>query len=340
MHPAAGLTGKMDLVARLIKQGFGTRVFYVALDGFDTHADQADDARRPAARSRRRRSATSSTTLKEGKHDERVVLMTFSEFGRRVKENGSRGTDHGAGSCLFVAGPAVKGGPVGEHPKLDDLDGGDLKHPRLPPRLRHAARRLARLRQRAVLGGKFEHCRCSRRSNRHDRAICSLSRSWPWRTVAPAVRSRRSGYCSPATQVYVRWDGVAAHRDAYAQVTVGKLFSDELAPLVKSLKELYARALQSGLVDEKLLTGSAPTCWRRFRPKSSRRPGRSTSWFPAAWSSALRSAPFRACCRWRWEPRRAYCRSNRARAATRSFHESGRPSSSPAECGMRRLYST
>ena len=60
------------------------------------------------------------------------------------------------------------------------------------------------------------------------------------------------------TQVYARWDGVAAHRDAYAQVTIGKLLSDELAPLVKSLKEQYARALQSGLVDEKLLTGSAP----------------------------------------------------------------------------------
>ncbi|HEY1375456.1 MAG TPA: DUF1501 domain-containing protein, partial [Gemmataceae bacterium] len=53
---------------------------------------------------------------------------TFSEFGRRVKENGSRGTDHGAGSCLFVAGPSVKGGPVGDHPRLDDLDSGDLKY--------------------------------------------------------------------------------------------------------------------------------------------------------------------------------------------------------------------
>jgi uncharacterized protein (DUF1501 family) len=53
--------------------------------------------------------------------------MTFSEFGRRVQENGSRGTDHGAASCLFVAGPSVKGGVVGEHPSLADLDAGDLK---------------------------------------------------------------------------------------------------------------------------------------------------------------------------------------------------------------------
>src|SRR4029079_9344777 len=66
--------------------------------------------------------------LKETKHDDRVVLMTFSEFGRRVKENGSRGTDHGAASCMFVAAPAVAGGPIGNYPKLDDLDSGDLKH--------------------------------------------------------------------------------------------------------------------------------------------------------------------------------------------------------------------
>ena len=56
--------------------------------------------------------------------------MTFSEFGRRVQENGSGGTDHGAASCLFVAGPSVRGGVVGEHPSLaaDRLDAGDLRH--------------------------------------------------------------------------------------------------------------------------------------------------------------------------------------------------------------------
>jgi uncharacterized protein (DUF1501 family) len=63
-------------------------------------------------------------------HARRVVLLTFSEFGRRVQENGSRGTDHGAASCLFVAGPAVRGGVIGAHPSLrpDDLDDGDLRH--------------------------------------------------------------------------------------------------------------------------------------------------------------------------------------------------------------------
>jgi uncharacterized protein (DUF1501 family) len=121
------LNNNLTLVARLIKQGFGSRVFYVAIDGFDTHANQAD---RHTALLQEMGNAIGNffQQLKEGDHDKKVVLMTFSEFGRRVKENGSRGTDHGAGSCLFVAGPAVQGGPVGEHPKLDDLDSGDLRH--------------------------------------------------------------------------------------------------------------------------------------------------------------------------------------------------------------------
>jgi uncharacterized protein (DUF1501 family) len=66
-------------------------------------------------------------TLKTTGNDSRVRLMTYSEFGRRVQENGSRGTDHGAGSCLFLAGPSVKAGVVGKHPSLADLDADDLK---------------------------------------------------------------------------------------------------------------------------------------------------------------------------------------------------------------------
>lgn len=121
------LSNNLNLVARLIKQGFGTRVYYVAVDGFDTHAQQADKHRELLGRVANAISGF-FTALRSDDHAKRVVLMTFSEFGRRVKENGSRGTDHGAGSCMFVAGPAVNGGPIGEHPKLDDLDSGDLRH--------------------------------------------------------------------------------------------------------------------------------------------------------------------------------------------------------------------
>jgi uncharacterized protein (DUF1501 family) len=122
----SGITQKLQIIAGLIAKGFGTRIFYVSLDGFDTHANQG-----PSHSALLSELANSINgffqTLKTSGHDGRVRLMTFSEFGRRVQENGSRGTDHGAASCLFVAGPSVKGGVVGKHPSLSDLDADDLK---------------------------------------------------------------------------------------------------------------------------------------------------------------------------------------------------------------------
>jgi uncharacterized protein (DUF1501 family) len=121
-----GLAQKLQLIAGLIAKGFGTRIFYVSLDGFDTHANQG-----PSHMNLLGDLAASINgffaTLKTTGNDSRVRLMTFSEFGRRVQENNSRGTDHGAGSCLFMAGPSVKGGVVGKHPSLADLDADDLK---------------------------------------------------------------------------------------------------------------------------------------------------------------------------------------------------------------------
>ncbi len=124
-----GLAYELQLVARMIEAGFGTRIFYVSLDGFDTHSDQAD-AHRELLKTLGDSVAGFYQQLKSSGHDKRVVLMTFSEFGRRVRENGSKGTDHGAASCLFVAGPAVKEGVVGAHPGLaaNELSGGDPKY--------------------------------------------------------------------------------------------------------------------------------------------------------------------------------------------------------------------
>ena len=123
----SGLNQKLQLIAGLIARGFGTRIFYVNIDGFDTHANQAVEHQRLLAEL-----ADSIRNffdgLKESKDADRVRVMTFSEFGRRTLENSSRGTDHGAASCLFVAGPSVKGGVVGKHPSLADLDAGDLKY--------------------------------------------------------------------------------------------------------------------------------------------------------------------------------------------------------------------
>ena len=61
------------------------------------------------------------------KQDRRVLMLTFSEFGRRVKENASQGTDHGVAGPVFLYGTPVAGGVIGDHPSLTDLDKGDLK---------------------------------------------------------------------------------------------------------------------------------------------------------------------------------------------------------------------
>jgi uncharacterized protein (DUF1501 family) len=121
-----GLGPNLQLIAGLIAKGFGTRLFYVSLDGFDTHSAQAQTHNNLLAELAAS-IASFFQTLKSSGHDRRVILVTFSEFGRRVQENGSRGTDHGAASCLFIAGPSVKGGVVGKHPSLADLDADDLK---------------------------------------------------------------------------------------------------------------------------------------------------------------------------------------------------------------------
>jgi uncharacterized protein (DUF1501 family) len=61
-------------------------------------------------------------------HKDRLCIMTFSEFGRRAKENGSKGTDHGSGAPMFLVGGKVKAGVVGDHPSLEKLEDGNLKH--------------------------------------------------------------------------------------------------------------------------------------------------------------------------------------------------------------------
>lgn len=151
------LLQKLQLVAALIGSGFGSRVFYVALDGFDTHSGQAELHRKLLEELSNALSFFFNQLRSTG-HDKRVVAMTFSEFGRRVQENGSKGTDHGSGSCLFVMGPGVKGGAVGKHPSLSDLDQGDLRfHTDFRRVYATLLDRWLRVDSRAVLGEKFEH---------------------------------------------------------------------------------------------------------------------------------------------------------------------------------------
>ena len=123
----ATLNGKLGLIARLIQKGLGTRIYYVQLSGFDTHANQD----KPHADLLGELSTAIGNffgSLGGNETADRVALMTYSEFGRRVKENGSKGTDHGSGSCMFVAGNKVAGGLIGKHPSLSDLTDGDLRY--------------------------------------------------------------------------------------------------------------------------------------------------------------------------------------------------------------------
>lgn len=122
-----GLARRLELIAQIVKAGFGTRIYYTTLDGFDTHANQL--ASHAALMTELGDSlAAFHADLKAAGQADRVAVMTFSEFGRRVAENASAGTDHGAAAPLFVVGPVKQAGLIGEHPSLDDLDDGDLKH--------------------------------------------------------------------------------------------------------------------------------------------------------------------------------------------------------------------
>lgn len=124
--PKSALGEKLRIVSRLISAGLSTRVYYVTLDGFDTHAQQPD----AHASLLKQWSEALSSFLKQmeakGQAD-RVLVMTFSEFGRRVAENASEGTDHGAAAPMFLAGKSVKPGIVGKLPSLTELDDGDLR---------------------------------------------------------------------------------------------------------------------------------------------------------------------------------------------------------------------
>lgn len=125
-YPSTGLSQRLKLVAQMISADLPARVYFVTLDGFDTHAQQLPGH---AALLSELSGAVSAffADLDDKGRGNQVMLATFSEFGRRVAENGSLGTDHGAASVLFAVTPAGKGGFYGTAPSLTDLDDGDPK---------------------------------------------------------------------------------------------------------------------------------------------------------------------------------------------------------------------
>jgi uncharacterized protein (DUF1501 family) len=129
-YPNTSLANKLKLAAQLIDGGIGARIFYVSIDGFDTHAGQGGTAGAHANLLQQVSDGVSAfyRDLAGRGHKDRLTVMTFSEFGRRAHENGSKGTDHGSGAPMFLVGGAVKSGITGDHPSLTKLDRGNLIH--------------------------------------------------------------------------------------------------------------------------------------------------------------------------------------------------------------------
>ncbi len=120
-YPATTFGRELAAVAQLIKGRLDSRIFLVSLGSFDTHADQAG---RHAELLGTLAGALDAffRDLQASGDDDRTLAVTFSEFGRRVEENGSKGTDHGTAAPLFVAGPAAVGGLAGAAPDLAALN--------------------------------------------------------------------------------------------------------------------------------------------------------------------------------------------------------------------------
>jgi uncharacterized protein (DUF1501 family) len=110
------LASSLKAVAQMKTAGLGTRIFYTQMGSFDTHANQVEVH---AGLWQRTSDAIAAfyADLREHNAEEEVILLVFSEFGRRVRDNGS-GTDHGAGSVAFVIGDRINGGLYGEYPSL------------------------------------------------------------------------------------------------------------------------------------------------------------------------------------------------------------------------------
>ena len=124
-YPATPLGRSLALAAQIAGSNIGTRVLYVQHGSFDTHVSQKGTQDRLLGEFSDAIAAFYDDLTAHGNAD-RVLTVTFSEFGRRIEENGSRGTDHGEASPLFLIGGGVKGGLYGTHPDLGQANMGNL----------------------------------------------------------------------------------------------------------------------------------------------------------------------------------------------------------------------
>ena len=124
-YPKSQLGNSLSFISRLIAGGLPTRIYYASQGGYDTHAGQSNTHKRLLNELADSLAAFCNDLRAKGIFD-RVLVMTFSEFGRRVSENANGGTDHGTAAPMFVCGGGVKAGLYGKQPLLNRLDAGDL----------------------------------------------------------------------------------------------------------------------------------------------------------------------------------------------------------------------
>jgi uncharacterized protein (DUF1501 family) len=126
VYPKTGLAKNLEWISKLIKGNLNSKVYYTSLGGFDTHDNQLAIHKNKLTELN---DAVYSfyEDLKKSQQLQNVTIVVFSEFGRRVKDNG-RGTDHGTAAPMFVIGGNNRGQLIGRNPNLSDLDNGDLKH--------------------------------------------------------------------------------------------------------------------------------------------------------------------------------------------------------------------
>ena len=129
VYPNSQLANSLKLVAKLIGGRMATRVYYVSQGGYDTHTNQLNTQER-LLRDLGDSVRAFTDDMKAQGNMGRVMVMTFSEFGRRVAENANGGTDHGAAAPLFIVGDKIKSGLLGKYPSLapGDLFQGDIKY--------------------------------------------------------------------------------------------------------------------------------------------------------------------------------------------------------------------
>ena len=125
--PGSRLGKSLEAISQLIGSDLKTRIYYCTINGFDTHSNQAQ-AHAGLLTDLNDSILAFMNEMKTQGNDDRVTLLSFSEFGRRVRENASRGTDHGTAAPVFLFGNQVQAGLLGDHPSLTDLTEGDLKY--------------------------------------------------------------------------------------------------------------------------------------------------------------------------------------------------------------------